>query len=164
MFCRHSLFFTCVSKKILFENEKKNIIAKLLLNFLVHFFCWIRIQINGADSIESGSTKLVAILAYRIAAAHSIVFFKLSSLLPVVGVENGRIFAREHPLSCLLLGLLYTYPGGLLANCLLAKPLLSFLLLSNTLYATLLAWYLVFYSPQDFFYRQATGSSILLPL
>ncbi len=31
---------------------------------------------------------------------------------------------------CLVLGLVYTYPGGLLASLLLARPLLSFLLLS----------------------------------
>jgi hypothetical protein len=53
-----------------------------------------------------------------------------------------------------VLGLLYTYPGGLLASLLLARPLLSFLLLSNTFAAALVAWYLIFYSPQDIFYRQ----------
>jgi hypothetical protein len=40
------------------------------------------------------------------------------------------VFARQQPLSCLVLGLVYTYPGGLLASLLLARPLLSFLLLS----------------------------------
>jgi hypothetical protein len=79
------------------------------------------------------------------------------------GQEKSRQFARQQPLSCLVLGLLYTYPGacssplsdykpccagqeksrvfarqqplsclvlGLLASLLLARPLLSFLLLS----------------------------------
>jgi hypothetical protein len=85
----------------------------------------------------------------------------LFAKLLYAGIENGPKFARQHPLSCLLLGILYTYPGGLLANCLLAKPLLSFLLVSNMLYATLLSWYLVFYSPQDLFYRQADNFYVL---
>jgi hypothetical protein len=45
------------------------------------------------------------------------------------GQEKSRLFAQQQPLSCLVLGLLYTYPGGLLASLLLAGPLFSFLLL-----------------------------------
>lgn len=83
------------------------------------------------------------------------------ALRATLGIEHGPQFARQHPLSCLLLALLYNYPGALLANLLLAKPLLSFLLISHTLYATLLAWYLVFYSPQDLFYRLIMSSKLV---
>eukprot|EP00092_Neocalanus_flemingeri_P024460 GFUD01026524.1.p1 GENE.GFUD01026524.1~~GFUD01026524.1.p1 ORF type:complete len:261 (+),score=81.83 GFUD01026524.1:287-1069(+) len=72
------------------------------------------------------------------------------------------LFARQHPLSCYILAILYTFSGGLLSLILLNKPILTFLTLSNNLYSFTVVWYLMFFGPKDFLYRALT--SWLLPL
>lgn len=74
------------------------------------------------------------------------------------------LFARQHPLSCYLLGVLYTFPGGLLSLILLNKPILTVLTLSNNLYSFTVVWYLMFFGPKDFLYRILTSRLPLLPL
>jgi len=61
--------------------------------------------------------------------------------------------ARENPLSCLLLGMLYIYPGGILAAVLQGEPVLSFLMAGPQLYCSLSIWYLMFYGPADFLFK-----------
>jgi len=70
--------------------------------------------------------------------------------------EKSRKFAVAHPLTCFLLSILYTFPGGLLSLLLLSKPLLSFLTLSNQLYSSIVIWYLMFFAPLDLLYKVLT--------
>jgi len=74
------------------------------------------------------------------------------------------LFARKHPLSCYLMGVLYTFPGGLISLILLNKPILTFLTLSNNLYSFTVVWYLMFFGPRDFLYRILTSRLPLVPL
>jgi len=74
------------------------------------------------------------------------------------------LFARQHPLSCYLLAILYTFPGGLLSLLLLNQPILTFLTWSNNLYSFTVVWYLMFFGPRDFLYRTLTSRLPLVPL
>jgi len=74
------------------------------------------------------------------------------------------LFARKNPLSCYLMGVLYTFPGGLLSLILLNQPILTFLTWSNNLYSFTVVWYLMFFGPQDFLYRILTSRLPLVPL
>jgi hypothetical protein len=76
------------------------------------------------------------------------------AVLMSVGLRNTlgarwHDISRDSPLSCLLIGMLYIYPGGILAALLQGEPLLSFLLAGPQLYTSLAAWYLIFYCPGD---------------
>ena len=62
------------------------------------------------------------------------------------------------------MGVLYTFPGGLLSLILLNKPILTVLTLSNNLYSFTVVWYLMFFGPKDFLYRILTSRLPLLPL
>ena len=64
---------------------------------------------------------------------------------------NALNYARSNPLSCFLRTLLYTFPGGILSALFLAEP--AFALMANlpTLSVMIIAWYLTFFSPRDFF-------------
>merc|ERR1712215_487421 len=73
-------------------------------------------------------------------------------------------FARKHPLSCYILGILYTFPGGLISLILLNQPILTFLTLSNNLNSFTVVWYLMFFGPGDFLYRILTSRIPLLPI
>jgi len=73
-------------------------------------------------------------------------------------------FSRKHPLSCYILGILYTFPGGLISLILLNQPILTFLTLSNNLYSFTVVWYLMFFGPGDFLYRILTSRLPLLPI
>lgn len=66
------------------------------------------------------------------------------------------LFARKHPLSCYLMGVLYTFPGGLLSLILLNQPILTLLTWTNNLYSFTVVWYLMFFGPKDFLYRILT--------
>jgi len=61
--------------------------------------------------------------------------------------------SRENPLSCLLLGMLYIYPGGILSALLQGEPVLSFLMAGPQLYVSLTIWYLIFYGPGDILFK-----------
>jgi len=74
------------------------------------------------------------------------------------------LFARQHPLSCYLLAILYTFPGGLLSLLLLNQPILTFLTWSNKLYSFTVVWYLMFFGPRDFLYRTLTSKLPILPV
>jgi len=74
------------------------------------------------------------------------------------------LFARQHPLSCYLLGVLYTFPGGLLSLILLNQPILTLLTWTNNLYSFTVVWYLMFFGPRDFLYRILTSRLPLVPL
>jgi len=78
-----------------------------------------------------------------------------------LGPSRWKSFSREHPLSCLILALLYIYPGGILTSFVLGENLLSFLTNSPNLYAALASWYLVFYSPWDLVVRVLETSRLL---
>lgn len=57
--------------------------------------------------------------------------------------------SRDNPLSCLFIGMLYIYPGGILAAIVQGEPVLSFLMAGPQLYTSLASWYLIFYCPLD---------------
>jgi len=76
----------------------------------------------------------------------------------------ARKFAKQHPLSCYLLAIFYTFPGGLLSLLLLNQPILTFLTWSNNLYSFTVVWYLMFFGPKDFLYRLMISRLPLLPL
>merc|ERR1712215_163961 len=76
----------------------------------------------------------------------------------------ARKFAKQHPLSCYLLAIFYTFPGGLLSLLLLNQPILTFLTWSNNLYSFTVVWYCMFFGPQDFLYRILTSRLPLVPL
>ena len=61
-----------------------------------------------------------------------------------------KSYAQKNPLATYLMAVLYTFPGGILATLLLAKPVLSFTV-DNTsaLVQMTLSWYLIFFSPFD---------------
>jgi len=61
--------------------------------------------------------------------------------------------SRDSPLSCLIMGMVYIYPGGIVAALLQGEPLLSFLLAGPQLYTSLAAWYLIFYCPMDLVFQ-----------
>ena len=81
-----------------------------------------------------------------------------------LGSDRWRQFSRTHPLSCLMLALVYIFPGGILANLVHGDPLLAFMRLGWNLYSSLLVWYLVFYSPADLFFKMVSGFPGLLSL
>lgn len=91
---------------------------------------------------------------------HSILM--CAALRSTLGTNRWHEFSRSHPLSCFMLGLLYIYPGGILANLVHGDPLLSFMRLGPNLYAACVCWYLVFYSPADFFFK-ALSTLRLMP-
>ena len=51
------------------------------------------------------------------------------------------------------LGMVYIYPGGIVAALLQGEPLLGFLLAGPQLYTSLAAWYLIFYCPMDLVFQ-----------
>lgn len=68
----------------------------------------------------------------------------------------ARNFARQNPLSCYIMSILYIFPGGLLSLLLLNQPLLTILTWSNQLYSATVIWYLMFFGPGDFLYKILT--------
>lgn len=73
----------------------------------------------------------------------------------------ARKFAKQHPLTCYIMAILYTFPGGLFSLVLLNQPLLTFLTWSNNLYSSTVIWYLMFFGPGDFLYRLLTTIPLL---
>lgn len=78
--------------------------------------------------------------------------------------QRALKFARDHPLSCYMLAILYTFPGGILSTLLLAEPPLDFLVNTSAVVVMTIAWYLVFYSPRDFFARMIDSMQLRSPL
>lgn len=64
---------------------------------------------------------------------------------------NALDFARQNPLSCFILTIFYTFPGGIMGCILSSEPPLAVLANTNQVFVMLLAWYLVFYCPNDLF-------------
>jgi len=76
------------------------------------------------------------------------------ALRGTIGHGNAALkFAKKHPLSCFMLGCLYTFPGGILSALVLAQPPLGFLTQHNLFYAFLIVWYLMFFGPFDILYK-----------
>lgn len=76
------------------------------------------------------------------------------ALRGTIGHGNAALkFAKKHPLSCFMLGCLYTFPGGILSALVLAQPPLGFLTQHNLFYAFLTVWYLMFFGPFDILYK-----------
>ena len=78
--------------------------------------------------------------------------------------ESWRRFSRQHPLSCFLLAILYTFPGGIISACLLGEPVLFFLLNTPFVATMVTSWYLVFYSPGDIFFRLMAMLRLRIPM
>jgi len=83
------------------------------------------------------------------------------ALRMTLGKDKWRTFSRKHPLSCFLLGLIYIYPGGMLASLISGNSLLSFMKLTPNLYGACATWYLMFYCPADALHRLLTGLNVL---
>jgi len=76
------------------------------------------------------------------------------ALRGTIGHGNAALkFSKKHPLSCFILAVLYTYPGGILSAVFLAQPPLGFLTQHNLFYAFLTVWYLMFFGPFDLLYK-----------
>ena len=73
--------------------------------------------------------------------------------MAVRATVGGIKFSRTHPLACYMMATVYTFPGGILASLLLAEPPLAFLANTPAMVVMTIAWYLVFYSPYDFFVK-----------
>jgi hypothetical protein len=77
---------------------------------------------------------------------------------------NALDFARQNPLSCFILGIFYTFPGGILACLLSSEPPLAVLTNTNQVLVMVLSWYLVFYCPNDLFEKFLSGFMLRTPL
>ena len=62
---------------------------------------------------------------------------------------NALQFARLHPLSCFIHGLLYTFAGAIVGLLLKGKSILLILTMSSKLYSYTVVWYLMFFAPGD---------------
>lgn len=62
-------------------------------------------------------------------------------------------FSRKHPLSCWVSCMCSIFAGGFLAAFLLGEPVLSAVKNTNQIVVATAIWYLIFYSPLDFFYK-----------
>ena len=85
-------------------------------------------------------------------------FFLRSSLGP-----SAVPWAQRHPLSCFTLGLVYCFSGGLAGLFLSNKSLLTILTWSPNLYSFTMAWYLMFFSPNDLMHRLVSSLTPVLP-
>jgi hypothetical protein len=63
--------------------------------------------------------------------------------------QRWKPLAQQHPLSCYVLGLIYTFPGGILSSVIMAEPPMAFLLNTPFVLAATVCWYIVFYAPGD---------------
>ena len=77
---------------------------------------------------------------------------------------NALNFARQNPLSCFLLTIFYTFPGGILGCLLSSEPPLAVLANTNQVLVMTLSWYLVFYCPRDLFEKFISGCFLRTPL
>ena len=76
---------------------------------------------------------------------------------------NWYNYSRQNPLSLYILGILYTFPGGILATILMAQPALSFLLNTPFMAAMSVSWYLVFYAPFDLLVKFVDSFRLRVP-
>jgi len=125
-----SHLLTSVSWRRMTDSESSiyNVVSSFLLDTPVYPFLWI-------------PHCCMTSLALRASLGHG---------------DKSRKFGVAHPLTCFLLSILYTYPGGLFSLLLLCKPLLTFLTWSNQLYSSTVIWYLMFFAPLDLPYRILT--------
>lgn len=77
---------------------------------------------------------------------------------------NALDFARANPLSCFILTIFYTFPGGILGCLLSSEPPLAVLANTNQTLVMVLSWYLVFYCPNDLFEKVISGFFLRTPL
>ncbi|XP_018573559.1 trimeric intracellular cation channel type 1B.1 [Anoplophora glabripennis] len=68
---------------------------------------------------------------------------------------GAQAFSRKHPLACWLSYMLVVFAGGMVANGLLAEPILAPLKNSPQILVATLVWYIVFYTPMDLGYKLA---------
>ena len=73
-------------------------------------------------------------------------------------------FARQSPLSCFILTIFYTYPGGIMGCILSSEPPLASLANTNQVIVMLIAWYLVFYCPGDYFEKTISALFLRTPM
>ena len=73
-------------------------------------------------------------------------------------------FARQSPLSCFILTIFYTFPGGIMGCVLSSEPPWAVLANTNQVVVMLISWYLVFYCPNDMFEKTFSAFLIRTPL
>jgi len=78
--------------------------------------------------------------------------------------SGARTFAQKHPLSTYALAIVYTFPGGIIANLFMGEPLFGFLASTNLVVTASVAWYLTFFSPGDIYFSVFHRPAVLLPL
>lgn len=86
------------------------------------------------------------------------------ALRTTLGADGWKSFSRRHPLSCFMLAVMYTFPGGILAAALMGEPVLAFTLNTPFVAAMAAAWYLVFYSPSDVFVSVVDSLRLRVPM
>jgi len=69
--------------------------------------------------------------------------------------SGAQAFSRKHPLACWLSYMLVVFAGGMVANGLLAEPVLAPLKNTPQLLVATAVWYVVFYTPMDLGYKLA---------
>lgn len=72
-------------------------------------------------------------------------------------------YAKSNPLSCFVRTMIYTYPGGILSSLLMAEPAFGFLASTPTFLTMVTSWYLIFFSPRDFFAQFLIKSKLTFP-
>jgi TRIC channel len=77
---------------------------------------------------------------------------------------NALDFARQNPLSCFILTIFYTFPGGIMGCILSSEPPLAVLANTNQVVVMLLSWYLIFYCPNDFFEKIISAFFLRTPM
>ncbi|XP_065069367.1 trimeric intracellular cation channel type 1B.1-like [Rhopilema esculentum] len=67
--------------------------------------------------------------------------------------DGSKEFAKHHPLTSWFVSVVSCYGGTIIQNFLLAQPILAALKNEQILILGTIAWYLVFFSPGDFFWE-----------
>ncbi|XP_002734501.1 trimeric intracellular cation channel type 1B.1-like [Saccoglossus kowalevskii] len=83
-------------------------------------------------------------------------------MIAAVRKDAGIEFSRKNPLACWLCSLLSSFAGGVIANFLLAQPILGAFESPVNIATATIVWYLVFYSPYDLFHKIVMWSPVYL--
>ncbi|XP_071953674.1 trimeric intracellular cation channel type 1B.1-like [Antedon mediterranea] len=82
-----------------------------------------------------------------------IAHFMLMVLVTREDIGHGSSFPKSNPLVCYMCSMLTCFAGGILTNLLLGAPLMQPFANTQAVITATIVWYLVFYSPGDFFYK-----------
>ncbi|XP_033117057.1 trimeric intracellular cation channel type 1B.1-like [Anneissia japonica] len=85
--------------------------------------------------------------------ALDIAHYILMVLVTREDIGHTSSFPKSNPLVCYLCSMLTCFAGGILANFLLGAPVMQPFANTQGVIAATIVWYLVFYSPGDFFYK-----------